>query len=408
MNNIIMMPVGDVKPYPNNPRENKDAVEKVAESIREFGFQQPIVVDKDNVVIVGHTRLKAAKKLKMKEVPVVVADQLSEEQVKAYRLADNKTGEFATWELDQLLEELQAITEINMEDFGFDLSMLDEVDTEVIEDEAPEAPQEPITEPGQIYRLGRHRLICGDATKVEDMQKLLNGNKADLYLTDPPYNVAYEGATKDKLTIMNDNMSDEKFRTFLRDSFEAARANMKAGASFYIWHADSEGFNFRGACRDVGWTVRETLIWKKNAMVLGRQDYQWKHEPCLYGWNDGSHTWYGDRKQTTILEFDRPTVNKEHPTMKPVALFDYLIKNSSKKEDIVLDNFGGSGTTIIACEQNGRCGYSSELDPKYCDVIIQRYINLVGSDKDVFLVKDDGSEIPYSEVKAEKETQKQE
>ena len=183
----------------------------------------------------------------------------------------------------------------------------------------------------------------------------------------------------------------------MRDSFEAARQNMKAGAAFYIWHADSEGYNFRGACRDVGWQVRECLIWSKNSMVLGRQDYQWKHEPCLYGWNEGSHAWYSDRRQTTVLEFDKPNRSAEHPTMKPVKLFDYLIKNSSKKGDIVLDTFGGSGTTIIACEQNGRCGFSTELDPKYCDVIVQRYINLKGNSDDVYLMDGD-KKVPYKDI----------
>lgn len=268
---------------------------------------------------------------------------------------------------------------------------------EIVEDEIPEEPEQPISQPGELYELGRHRLMCGDATDPDVIKTLLGGIQADLLVTDPPYNVNYEGATKDKLKIMNDHMDDSSFRTFLCEAFMAAKVNMKPGAAFYIWHADSEGYNFRGACKDVEWTVRECLIWKKNAMVLGRQDYQWQHEPCLYGWNDGSHAWYSDRKQTTIMEFNRPTVNKEHPTMKPVALFDYLIQNSSKKGDAVLDTFGGSGTTIIACEQDGRCGYSTELDPKYCDVIINRYINLKGSDEDVYLIKE-GEKIPWHEV----------
>lgn len=204
------------------------------------------------------------------------------------------------------------------------------------------------------------------------------GVQADPYLTDPPYNVDYTGKTKDALKIENDHREDSEFRTFLSEAFLAAKENMKPGAAFYIWHADSEGFNFRGACRDVGWTVKECLIWVKNSMVLGRQDYQWKHEPCLYGWNNGSHVWYSDRKQTTVLNFDRPTRNAEHPTMKPVPLFDYLIKNSSKEGDVVLDSFGGSGTTIMACEQNGRRGYCMELDPKYVDVIIRRWEEFTG------------------------------
>ena len=196
-------------------------------------------------------------------------------------------------------------------------------------------------------------------------------------------------------------MEDEQFREFLYSSFMTAKLNMKPGAAFYIWHADSEGYNFRGACKDVGWQVRECLIWKKNTMVLGRQDYQWKHEPCLYGWSDGaSHAWYSDRKQTTVLDFDKPSRNGEHPTMKPVALFDYLMKNSSKPGDIVLDTFGGSGTTIIACEQNGRCGYSTELDPRYADVIVNRYINLVGTDKDVFVLDGD-KEIAWADYIAD-------
>lgn len=205
------------------------------------------------------------------------------------------------------------------------------------------------------------------------------GGIADLWLTDPPYNVAYQGKTKDALTIQNDEMDDESFRRFLVSAYSAADSVLKEGAAFYIWHADSEGFNFRGACRDVGWKVRECLIWSKNTFVLGRQDYQWQHEPCLYGWKDGAaHNWYSDRSQTTILEFDRPNRNAEHPTMKPVGLFQYLIGNSTKRGDIVLDSFGGSGTTLIACEQTGRSARILELDPCYCDVIIERWQNLTG------------------------------
>lgn len=221
--------------------------------------------------------------------------------------------------------------------------------------------------------------MCGDSTSVEDVEKLMNGVKVDLLITDPPYNVAYEGKTKDALTIQNDEMADDDFRQFLREAFYAADNVMKEGAVFYIWHADSEGYNFRGACYDISWKVRQCLIWNKNSMVMGRQDYQWKHEPCLYGWKDGaSHLWASDRKQTTILNFDRPTRNAEHPTMKPVKLFDYQIQNNTKKEDAVLDLFGGSGTTLIACEQNGRFSYTMELDPKYVDVIINRWEQLTG------------------------------
>lgn len=204
------------------------------------------------------------------------------------------------------------------------------------------------------------------------------GVQADLYLTDPPYNIGYEGKTKKKLTIENDIQDSDSFRNFLVLAFSAAKEVMKAGAAFYIWHADTEGYNFRGACMDVGWQVRENLIWSKDVFTLGRQDYQWRHEPCLYGWNEGSHAWYSDRKQSTILEFARPKRSEEHPTMKPIPLFDYQIRNSSKEGDIVFDSFGGSGTTIMACEQNGRKGYCMELDPKYVDVIIKRWENFTG------------------------------
>lgn len=219
--------------------------------------------------------------------------------------------------------------------------------------------------------------MCGDSTDINDVEKLMNGAKVDLFLTDPPYNVDYQGGTG--LTIQNDNMDEDAFREFLKVSFFNANTVMKEGAVFYIWHADSEGYNFRGACYDIGWKVRQCLIWCKNTLVMGRQDYHWKHEPCLYGWKEGaSHLWASDRRQTTVLEFDRSSVSKEHPTMKPVGLFDYLIKNNTKKDDIVLDLFAGSGTTIIACEQNGRVAYSMELDPRYVDVIIARWEKLTG------------------------------
>lgn len=274
-------------------------------------------------------------------------------------------------------EELDSIFDIDMSGFGFDLT--EEEEAEIIEDEVPEPPAEPKAKLGNIYQLGRHRLMCGDSTSKADAEKLMNGIKADMLLTDPPYNVDYEGKTKDKLKIENDKMENSNFRQFLIDAFTTADLSMKEGAVFYIWHADSEGYNFRGACFDVGWKVRQCLIWNKNSMVMGRQDYHWKHEPCLYGWKDGaSHLWASDRKQTTILEFNRPSKNDLHPTMKPVTLFDYQIKNNTKGGDIVVDLFGGSGTAMMACEQNGRVCYTMELDPKYVDVIIERWENFTG------------------------------
>ena len=398
---IVYKRVDEIIPYVNNPRKiSQNAIDNVASSIKNFGFKVPIIIDKDNEIVAGHTRILAAKKLGMEEVPCIVADDLTDTQVKAFRIADNKTAEFSEWDFDLLEVELEGLGD---EFTGFDIDELGELfndDTEVIEDDFDEEPpEEPISKRGDIWLLGRHRLMCGDSTSEDDVATLMDGNKADMYLTDPPYNVNYTGGTKDKLTIQNDNLEDSEFRKFLSDAFVAADKVMKPGAVFYIWHADTEGYNFRGACIDTGWQVRQCLIWNKNTMVMGRQDYQWKHEPCLYGWKDGAgHLWNSDRKQTTVLDFQRPTRNGEHPTMKPVALFDYLIRNNTKGQDIVLDSFMGSGTTIIACEQNGRIAYGLEIDPKYVDVIVNRYISFKESDEDVFLIRD-GVQIPYKEVK---------
>lgn len=379
---IVYKKLDDLTPYENNPRLNDGAVDAVAKSIEEFGFKVPIVIDKDGVIVAGHTRLKAAKQLAIDEVPCIIADDLSDEELKAFRLADNKVSELAGWDWDKLQDELEQLQEmdIDMGEFGFEFNLKKE-ETEVIEDDFDcELEEETSTNQGDIFQLGRHRLMCGDSTKLEDVQKLVGtGIQVDLLVTDPPYNVNYEGGTKDKLKIENDNLEDTQFREFLKNAFYAADSVMKNGASFYIWHADSEGYNFRGACKDIGWPVRQCLIWNKNSLVMGRQDYQWKHEPCLYGWKDGaSHLWMSDRKQTTVINMDRPIRSELHPTMKPVALFDYLIKNNTKSGDIVLDIFGGSGTTIMACEQNGRRGFLMELDPKYCDVIAKRWEKFTG------------------------------
>lgn len=376
---IIKLNINEVIPYPDNPRKNDNAVDAVAESIKQCGYCSPIVIDEDNVILAGHTRLKALKKLKWKEVECVRKTGLTEEQKKKYRILDNKTNELAEWDFDLLEEEIDGL-DFDGFDFGFDFNS-DEDDAEIIEDEVPEVDEEiePTVKLGDIWQLGRHRLMCGDSTDVSAVAALMNGEEADLLLTDPPYNVAYEGKTKDALTIENDKMESDKFREFLTSAFTAAVSVLKEGGAFYIWFASREHCNFETALNESGLEVRQELIWKKNTMVLGRQDYQWKHEPCLYGWKDGaSHNWYSDRCQTTVLEFNKPARNGEHPTMKPVELFAYQIKNSTKKGETVLDLFGGSGTTIIACEQTGRTGYCMELDPKYCDVIIKRYENLTG------------------------------
>lgn len=374
--NIEYLKLEELTPYEKNPRKNDAAVETVANSIKEFGFKVPIIIDKDNVIVCGHTRYKAAKSLNLETVPCLRADDLTDEQIKAFRLADNKSAEIAEWDIDLLSQELKDITDIDMEDFGFDIEEFRfEEDPEIEEDEVPEAPEEPKSKHGDIYQLGRHFLMCGDSTKQADIDKLMNGVKANLYVTDPPYNVNYEGSIAGK--IQNDNMSDAAFKQFLIDAFNAANTNLLPGAAFYIWHADSEGFNFRAACREINWKVRECLIWNKNSLVLGRQDYQWKHEPCLYGWKDGAPHYFCDsRSETTVIDMDKPRRNDAHPTMKPVALISYLISNSSKKNDVVLDSFGGSGTTLIACEQLGRTCYTMELDPKFVDVIIERWEKL--------------------------------
>lgn len=382
--NIIEINISDIKEYENNPRNNENAIEPVANSIKEFGFKVPIILDRDNVIVAGHTRIRAAKKLGLETVPCVIADDLTPEQIKAFRLADNKVGEIAEWDFTKLEEELKAIQDIDMSDFEFDMTMFEE-EPEAEEDDfdiegALEEVEEPKSKLGDIYQLGNHRLMCGDSTAIDDLDKLMNGARVDLLITDPPYNVDYQGKTKDNLKIQNDKMDNDNFRQFLRDAFASADSVMKEGAVFYIWHADSEGYNFRGACFDNGWKVRQCLIWNKNSMVMGRQDYHWKHEPCLYGWKEGaSHLWASDRTQTTVLNFDKPSRNAEHPTMKPIKLFDYQIQNNTKKEDIVLDLFAGSGTTLIACEQNERKSYNMELDPKYCDVIVKRWEELTGN-----------------------------
>jgi len=376
-------------PYAKNSRTHSEAqVAQIAGSIKEFGFNNPVLIDEGNGIIAGHGRVMAAQKLGLQAVPCIRLAHLSDTQRKAYVIADNRLALNAGWDDQMLTVELQ---ELDSE--SFDLSLLgfeaDELnallnpikETEGLtdEDEVPEVPKEPKTKPGDIYKLGRHRLMCGDSTSIDAVEKLVDGSLVDILITDPPYNVAYEGKTKDALKIQNDSMGDDQFRQFLRDAFVSADAVMKQGAVFYIWHADSEGFNFRGACKDAGWKVRQCLIWNKDTMVMGRQDYHWKHEPCLYGWKDGAgHLWAADRKQVTIISCKRPKRNDIHPTMKPVELIEYQLLNNTKGADIVLDLFGGSGSTLIAAEKNGRVARLMELDPKYCDVIVKRWEDFTG------------------------------
>lgn len=382
-----LWPIEKITPYARNSRTHSDEqVAQIAASIREWGWTNPILVDENGGLIAGHGRLLAARKLGLSQIPTMVAKGWSEAQKKAYVIADNKLALNAGWDLELLAVELG-----DLQGFDFDLLLTGFSDDELSKllaektegntdpDEIPEAPVEPVTKPGDIWLMGKHRLLCGDSTSVDDMSKLTSGQLVDMWLTDPPYNVAYEGGTKEKLTIQNDDMGDDQFREFLRDAYVTADTVLKPGAVFYIWHADSEGYNFRGAARDAGWKVRQCLIWKKSSQVMGRQDFHWKHEPCLYGWKEGAaHLWANDRKQTTILEFDKPSRNGEHPTMKPVAIFEYQLLNNTKGGDIVLDSFAGSGTAAIAAEMNGRVAYLMELDPRYCDVIVKRWQDFTG------------------------------
>ena len=368
-----------------NPRSlSEEQFSTIKDSLKRFGFVDPVIVnkhpDRNDIIIGGHQRVKVAKSLDFEEVPTVELS-LTIEQEKELNIRLNKnTGSFDNEALSEFFEEDDLI------EWGFSPEELDffepeEDEPEVEEDDFDEEPpEEPKTELGRIYQLGNHRLMCGDSTSEADVKRLMNGELADMWLTDPPYNVDYEGKTEDSLKIENDSMADGEFRTFLTNAYQAANTALKAGASFYIWHADSEGYNFRGAAKDVGWQVRQCLIWMKNAIVLGRQDYHWQHEPCLYGWTKGTHKWYADRKQSTILKFNKPNRNGEHPTMKPVELFGYLIQNNSREEDIILDSFGGSGTTLIASQQLNRRAFLMEFDPRYCDVIVKRYCKLKGID----------------------------
>ena len=379
---VTLCRLDSIRPYPGNPRHNDNAVDAVARSLTEFGFRQPIVVDTDDVIVVGHTRYKAALKLGLAEVPVHVATGLTPAQTRAYCLADNRTAAIATWDDDALVTEL-----LGLKDQGYDLDLTgfdaDDLSRLLGTDDAaplgdpeavPEPPADPVTRPGDLWRLGDHRLVCGDAGDPGCYARLLDGSPADLLLTDPPYNVAYAGKTAAALTIANDDMDAEAYRAFLAECLAAAMAVLKPGGGFYVWHADLHGLPVRLACADAGLQVRQCLVWAKSAFTLGRQDYHWRHEPCLYGWRDGAaHEWLGDRAQSTVLEFDRPARNGEHPTMKPVALFESLVRNSCPEGGTVLDPFAGSGTALVAAEATGRRAALLELDPRYCDVIVRRW-----------------------------------
>lgn len=404
---LEMCQVDDLVPYARNARTHSDEqIQQLRASLREFGFVAPLLIDAEGNILAGHGRLMAAKAEGYVEVPCVLVEHLTETQRRAYILADNRLAEQASWDEDMLRLELQELHDAGV-DFtltGFDESDLQlEESADVEEDDYEvELPAEPKSQRGQIYQLGAHRLMCGDATNGDDVAALLDGATMQLLLTDPPYNVDVTGGTKARLKIEGDKQGEAEFLAFLESSLGHGKAALEPGASFYIWHPDGEsGRHFRNACHTLGLQVRQCLVWVKNSGVLSRQDYHWQHEPCLhgqteldaldcgdiwdsheaclYGWRDGrAHLWCSDRKQTTVLEYDRPTKSEEHPTMKPVRLFGYLIANSTRRGAAVLDLFAGSGTTVIACEQLGRTAYVMEYDPRFVDVIIDRWEKFTG------------------------------
>lgn len=393
-------------PYINNARTHSaEQISKLRSSLREFGFINPIIIDRDFGVIAGHGRLVAAQKEGIAEVPCVFADHLTEAQKKAYIIADNRMAEDAGWDEELLRIEIESL---QAEDFDISLTGFDDAELSSLFDTSVEGKEDdfnvdaelekPVfTKPGDVWTLGRHRLICGDATKDETYQVLMNGKKVNLVLTDPPYNVDYEGTAG---KIQNDNWSSsDEFYGFLLSAFKNIEKVMSNDASIYVFHADTEGLNFRRAFDDAGFYLSGCCIWKKPGLILGRSPYQWQHEPCLFGWKKkGKHKWFSDRKQTTIWEFEKSKRNEEHPTMKPIPLLCYPIMNSSMANNaIVLDAFGGSGSTLIACEQTERICYMIELEPKFCDVIVNRYIEQVGTADKVSVLRD-GQSLKYIEI----------
>lgn len=402
-----LVPIQKLVPYINNARTHSpEQINKLRASLREFGFINPVIIDRDFNVIAGHGRILAAKEEGIKEIPCVFVDHLTEAQRKAYVIADNRMAMDAGWDEELLRVEIEALQGMDFDPLltGFDekeLAALFDDGAEAKDDDfdVDEELEKPVfSKAGDVWTLGRHRLVCGDSTKAETYEVLMQGKKANLVVTDPPYNVNYEGSAG---KIKNDNMAAEKFYQFLLDAFANMEKVMAEDASIYVFHADTEGLNFRRAFSDAGFYLSGCCIWKKPSLVLGRSPYQWQHEPVLYGWKkNGKHQWYSDRKQTTIWEFEKPRKNADHPTMKPIPLLAYPITNSSMSNTLILDPFGGSGSTLIACEQTDRSCCTIELDEKYCDVIIKRYVELKGSAEDVS-VERDGQTLRYADVVTE-------
>ena len=407
-----LVDINKLVPYANNARtHNKEQILKLRSSLREFGFVNPVIIDREYNVLAGHGRILAAKEECIAEVPCVYADHLTEAHKKAYILADNRMALDAGWDEELLSVEMQELQEL-----GFDLSMtgFDEkeltdllgadADGEAKEDDfdlSAALEKAAFVQRGDIWTVGRHKLMCGDATSAEDVSALMGDTKANLILTDPPYGVSFKSASG--LSIQNDSMKNEEFYTFLLSSFQRMSEHLEKGGSAYVFHADTEGLNFRKAFIDAGFHLAGCCIWVKDSLVLGRSDYQWQHEPVLYGFmQNGKHHWYSDRKQTTIWHFDKPKRNANHPTSKPLDLLGYPIGNSTQENGVVMDTFGGSGSTLMACEQMNRICYTMELDEKYASVILRRYVEDTGNADGVYVIRD-GKQIAYSELVKEVE-----
>lgn len=399
--------VKDLIPYARNARTHTDAqVAQIAASIKEFGFLNPIIISSDNTILCGHGRVLGAQKLGLEKVPCIKEEYLTEAQKKAYIIADNKLALNAGWDNELLAVE---ISDLKADSFdvsllGFDDKELDKLlslsGEDIVDDDFDvdsELEKPAMTKTGDIWTIGKHRLMCADSTIAENYEKLMDGRKANLVVTDPPYNVNYEGSAG---KIKNDNMTNDKFHNFLLGAFTCLNPVMADDASIYVFHADTEGLNFRKAFDEAGFYLSGCCIWKKPSLVLGRSPYQWQHEPCLFGWKkNGKHQWYADRKQTTIWEFEKPKENDVHPTMKPIPLIAYCIMNSSMSNTLVLDPFLGSGTTMMASHQTDRTCYGFELDPKFCDVIINRYIEMTGNTEGISVVRD-GTQLTYEQAKS--------
>ena len=408
-----LVPLSRLVPYVNNARTHSpEQLTKLRSSLREFGFINPVIIDRDFNVIAGHGRIVAAKGEGITEVPCVFVDYLTEAQKKAYILADNRMALDAGWDEELLRIEIESLQgadfDVSLTGFGEDeIADLFAGDGEkdVKDDDfdlSAALEKAAFVERGDIWTVGRHRLMCGDATSVEDVAALMDGKKANLIVTDPPYGVSFKSGSG--LSIQNDSMKGDEFYTFLYNSFSQMAAHLENGGAAYVFHADTEGLNFRKAFVDAGFHLAGVCIWVKNSLVLGRSDYQWQHEPVLYGFlKNGKHPWYSDRKQTTIWNYDKPKRNKNHPTSKPLDLLGYPICNSSQENAIVIDTFGGSGSTMMACEQTDRICCMMELDEKYASVILRRYVEDTGDSENVY-VERGGEKIPYSALVKEVET----